>query len=141
MKEEWRDIKGYEGRYQVSNLGRVKSLNYRHTNKEKILSNTTNTKDYLTVSLYKNGKIKTYYIHKLVAAHFIPNPDNYKEVNHKDENKSNNCVSNLEWCSREYNQNYGTKTQRASESNKGISRNKGCNHPMYGKHHTEEAKK
>ena len=120
MKEEWRDIKGYEGKYQVSNLGRVKSLKDRYGNyREKILSMRSNKGGYKRVGLWKNGEGKTYYIHRLVAEVFIPNPNNYLEVNHKDENKQNNKVENLEWCSREYNNNYGTKTQRASEKIKG----------------------
>ena len=125
MIEEWRDIKGYEGKYQVSNLGRVKSLNYNHTKKEKILSDSPNTYGYLYVNLYKNGKGKPFYIHKLVALHFIPNPNNHPIINHKDENKQNNKVSNLEWCTHEYNVNYGTRTQRASE------KMKGSKNPMY----------
>ena len=119
MKEEiWRDIKGYEGLYQVSNLGRVKSLNYNHTKKEKIL-NLANSKGYLHVTLYKNSKYKIYKVHRLVAIHFIENPNSYSQVNHKDENKQNNKVENLEWCTQEYNNNYGTRTQRFSESMKG----------------------
>ena len=120
MKEEWRDIKGYEDLYQVSNLGRVKSLKDNKGNyREKILSNSTTTQGYLFVHLYKNGKVKLFTVHRLVAMHFIDNSNNYKEVNHKDENKSNNCVENLEWCTREYNNNYGTKNKRHSESRKG----------------------
>lgn len=67
---------------------------------------------YLTVILYKNGKIKNYKIHRLVAEAFIPNPNNYPCVNHKDENPSNNCINNLEWCTHKYNMNYGTCQQR-----------------------------
>ena len=120
MKEEWRDIKGYEDLYQVSNLGRVKSLKDNKGNyREKILSNSTTTQGYLFVHLYKNGKVKLFTVHRLVAMHFIENSNNYKEVNHKDEDKFNNRVDNLEWCTRKYNQNYGTRTQRASEKMKG----------------------
>ena len=119
MNEEWRDIKGYEGKYQVSNLGRVKSLNYNHTKKEEILSNVPDAQGYLKVNLYKNGKKRTFTIHKLVAFHFIDNPSNYKEINHLDENKQNNIVDNLEWCTRKYNQNYGTRNKRVSEKIKG----------------------
>ena len=114
MKEEWRDIKGYEGKYQVSNLGRVKSLNYRRTGKEEILTNTPNEKGYLYLFLYKKGKRKPYYIHRLVTDAFIVNPNNYEEVNHKDEDKTNNNVDNLEWCSRKYNMNYGTRKLKQS---------------------------
>lgn len=128
MNEEWRDIKGYEGKYQISSLGRVKSLkNSKGNYREKILSNTPTKGGYLRVNLYKNNKKKTFTIHKLVAIHFISNPNNYKEVNHKDEDKTNNCVSNLEWCTREYNNKYGTRIQRFSESRK--DKCKGSNHP------------
>ena len=71
--------------------------------------------------LYKDGKKKRYLVHRLVAIAFIPNPNNYKEVNHKDENPSNNNVKNLEWCTREYNNNYGTRNKKASEKKKGKS--------------------
>ena len=109
MKEEWRDIKGYEGKYKVSNLGRVYSFYKREC------LEPGEVKGYLQVSLYKNGKRNIFNVHRLVALHFIPNSNNYKEVNHKDENKQNNRVDNLEWCDRKYNQNYGSRTQRASE--------------------------
>ena len=128
MEEIWRDIKGYEGKYQVSNLGRVKSLKDSHGNyREKILSGFPHKDGYLLVNLYKNSKKKPYYIHRLVALHFIDNSNNYKEINHKDENKTNNKVSNLEWCTRKYNNKYGTHNKRVSESNKG--KYKGSKHP------------
>ena len=119
MKEEWRDIKGYEGLYQVSNLGRVKSLNYKHTNREKILKDSTNKNGYKNVNLYLEGVLRRFLIHRLVAEAFIENPNNYPKVNHKDENKENNKANNLEWCTQKYNINYGTRTQRHSESIKG----------------------
>ena len=119
-KEIWKEIKGYEGRYQISSLGRVKSLNYNKTGKEDILS-PGNIRGYLHVRLSKEGKSKPFQVHRLVALHFIPNPNNYPEVNHKDENKQNNTVDNLEWCDRKYNCNYGTRTQRSSESRKGCT--------------------
>ena len=104
--EEWKDIKGYEGIYQISNKGRVKSLNYRHTGKEGILS-LNKRNGYFFIWLYKKGeKRKPFDIHRLVAEHFILNPDNLPVVNHKDENKLNNNVENLEWCTQEYNVNY-----------------------------------
>ena len=112
-KEIWKDIKGFEKRYMVSNLGRVKSMKYRHHNKEEILKQEINH-NYKRVCLFeKNGKRKHYRVHRLVAETFIPNPYNYKEVNHKDENPSNNCVNNLEWCEHIYNINYGTRTEKA----------------------------
>ena len=123
MNEEWRDIKGYEGLYQISNLGRVKSLaratNNQYGKVDKILSTTPDTGGYLHLNLCKNGKSKPFKVHRLVALHFIDNPNNYKEVNHKDENKQNNKVDNLEWCTSKYNCNYGTRTKRQSEKIKG----------------------
>ena len=124
--EIWKDIEGYEKLYQISNLGRVKSLSREkrcgsvyYITKEKVLRTTTNKKGYLKISLHKDKVIKTYYIHRLVAETFIPNLDNLPQVNHKDENKSNNCVNNLEWCTNEYNHRYGTINKRISNSNKG----------------------
>ena len=121
--EEWKDIKGYEGIYQISNKGRVKSLNRidsrgRKRN-EKILSPTPINGGYLHLNLYKNGKKKPYLIHRLVAEAFLPNPDNLPVVNHKDENKLNNNVENLEWCSVEYNNKYGTRQERITKKLKG----------------------
>lgn len=118
MIEIWKDILGYEGLYQVSNLGNVRSLNYRRSGKTKLLKQGTDN-GYKRVELSKNGKKKKYWVHRLVAIAFISNPNNYKEVNHKDEDKSNNNVNNLEWCTREYNNNYGTRNKRTSESHKG----------------------
>ena len=105
MEEIWKDIKGYEGKYQVSNYGNVKSLNYHRTGKERLLKPTLQKKGYLYVSLCK--PLKKFKIHRLVAETFIPNPDNLPQVNHKDEDKTNNYVGNLEWCSLLYNINYG----------------------------------
>lgn len=108
-------IPGYEGLYMVSNLGRVKSLNYNHTGKERLLILRTADNGYLKVDLHKNGIQKRFSVHRLVAMAFIPNPDNLPCVNHKDEDKTNNCVENLEWCTRKYNANYGTAKQRWGE--------------------------
>ena len=104
--EEWRDIKGYKGKYQVSNTGNVKSLNYNNTGKEKIMKPQDNGDGYLFVQLCKDGKVKNCRINRLVAQAFLPNPNNLPEVNHKDENSKNNNVENLEWCSRQYNVDY-----------------------------------
>lgn len=113
-KEYWKPVVGYEGHYQVSNFGRVKSIKF---GKEIILKQHINIKGgYYYVCLLKNGKHKNYYVHRLVAQAFIPNPDNLPEVNHKDECKTNNVVSNLEWCDRKYNHNYGTINERISQS-------------------------
>lgn len=112
MKEIWKDIKDYEGVYQVSNLGRVKSLSRFHNNnsggylsKERILKQNIK-RGYLTVGLCKEGKTKTYSVHRLVAIAFIVNPHNKKTVNHIDGNKTNNLVSNLEWCTYSENQQH-----------------------------------
>lgn len=121
--EIWKDISGYEGLYQVSNLGRVKSLeridNNNHPVKEKIIKPYKTIGGYMQVCLWKNGKVKHLQIHRLVAQAFIPNPYNLPECNHKDENPLNNCVENLEWCDHKYNINYGTRTEKASEKMKG----------------------
>ena len=121
MQEIWKDIQGYEGYYQVSNLGRVKSLNYKRTKKEKILKPNITKVNYQQVHLCKNKQIKILYIHRLVAEMFIPNPNNFPIINHKDENPMNNIYSNLEWCDKKYNLNYGTAQERkAQKHNKPI---------------------
>ena len=120
--EIWKDVKGYEGLYQVSNKGRIKSLNYRRTGKEGILQHSLDSYGYLKVTLHKNGKQKYFRIHRLVAEAFIPNVNDLPEVNHIDENKENNHVENLEWCDRKYNNNYGSRNERASTSMKGKKR-------------------
>lgn len=116
MKEEWRDIVGYEGLYQVSNTGKVKSLNYRKTGREKLLKPQTDKNGYLYIGIRKNGKRKFKKIHRLVAEAFLDNPNNLPEVNHKDENPSNNIVCNLEYCNHKYNTNYGTRNIRSKIS-------------------------
>lgn len=113
MIEIFKDIEGYEGLYQISNYGNVKSLKY---NKEKILKPIKHSCGYLKVDLCKERKIQTLYIHRLVAKAFIDNPNNYEEVNHKDEDKTNNKVENLEFCDAKYNSNYGTHTERSALS-------------------------
>lgn len=106
MNEIWKDIEGYEGLYQVSNLGRVKS-------KRKMLKPIEG--EYKKVGLSKNGIQQTYYVHRLVAKTFISNPDNYTHVNHKDENKHNNLINNLEWCTNKYNINYGNAQDKKAK--------------------------
>ena len=110
--EIWKDIEGYEGLYQVSNEGRVRSF---HRNREKILKSSDNGTGYLMVGLSLDKKYKKCLIHRLVAKAFIPNPNNLLEVNHKDECKTNNSVENLEWCSSKYNNNYGSRTEKTSK--------------------------
>ena len=121
MKEEvWKSIKNYEGLYEVSNKGKIRSLDHIRKNgknqylqKGKILKSGLNKKtNYLMISLSKNGKCKTKYIHKIVAETFIDNLNQYKYINHKDENKLNNKVDNLEWCSAKYNCNYGDRNKK-----------------------------
>lgn len=113
MEEIWKDIKGYEGKYQVSNLGRIKVLNYKRSGQEHIMA-TKNNKGYCEIRLAKDGKRKDFIVHRLVAQAFIPNPNNLPQVNHIDENKTNNCVNNLEWCTQAYNNSYGTRLERVS---------------------------
>lgn len=126
MKEIWKDIKGYEGLYQVSNLGNIKSLEkecnasnqfgckFKVKKKEKILKQHINKFGYKRVTLYKDLKSKNYQVHRLVAEAFITNIDNLSQINHKDENKTNNNVDNLEWCSCSYNINYGKRNKIVS---------------------------
>lgn len=127
MKELWKDIKGYEGYYQVSNLGRVRSVDRWVANsgdtkkflKGRIRKLNYLNNGYLVAHLLKEGKSEPYYVHRLVAEAFIPNPDNLPIINHKDEVKTNNHVDNLEWCTYSYNSNYGTAIERARKNNEG----------------------
>ncbi len=106
MEEIWKNIEGYGGTFQVSNLGRVKTFNYMNSGTERVLKPKKHNKGYLQIQLIKGRKNKTFTIHRLVAEAFIPNPDKLPYVNHKDENKQNNNVNNLEWCSSSYNALY-----------------------------------
>ena len=138
--EIWKDIViemngviyDYTELYQVSNFGRVRSLDRIDSNghrriKGKVLKLKVNNKGYQYVGLYKDGKSKQFYVHRIVATMFIPNHDNLLVINHRDENKNNNYVENLEWCTHKYNTNYGTRNERISKKRK-------------GKPHTDEAK-
>ena len=125
MEELWKSIKGYEELYEVSNFGNVRSLDRiiksRHNGttirKGRVLTPFyEEKKGYYQVRLSKNGKNKTFRIHRLVALAFLENPFNYSDVNHKDEVKTNNKVNNLEWCTRKYNNNYGTKRERTRKA-------------------------
>ena len=115
MNEIWKDIKDYPN-YQVSNLGNVKSLNYNHTGKEKLLKKCSLNKEkkYLVVTLYNGDRKRNHKIHRLVANAFIPNPEGLPHINHKDENPENNVWTNLEWCDQKYNNNYGTHNERSA---------------------------
>ena len=114
--EHWKEIAGYEGLYEVSDQGRVKSLGNNKSRKEKILKPGKNNWGYLQVSLCKDGKSKKSTVHRLVAKAFISNPGNLETINHKDEDKTNNTVGNLEWMSMKDNINYGTHNRRSAET-------------------------
>ena len=159
MEEVWKDIIGYEGLYQVSNLGRVKSLDYDRTGREQVLKPKMDINGYLSVTIYKNRKRKYPRINRLVAMAFIPIPDHLKhlplerlEADHIDTDRTNNAVWNLRWTDRSGNRRNPLTRQHMSEAHKGMKHteetkrklseaNKGENHPMYGKHHTEETKR
>ena len=128
INEQWKDIKNASG-YQVSNLGRVRSLDRivkydngrEHKRKGKILVPNTNRCGYQILGIVVNGKRTTHYVHRLVAEAFLENKSNYPQVNHKDENKLNNNVNNLEWCTAKYNCNYGSFVEKViKRSNKKI---------------------
>lgn len=120
MQEVWKAIEGYDGRYEISNLGRLRSYAQDRVN-GKIKYGNRDKKGYLSVYLYKpgnNGRKGTWRkMHRLVAEAFIPNPLNLPQVNHKDEDKSNNRADNLEWCDNLYNIRYGTKIERTQRAN------------------------
>lgn len=119
MGEFWKPIYGYEGLYEVSNFGRVKSVKFK---KSRLKTLYKNEKGYLYTYLYKNGVREKLRIHRLVALAFIPNPENKPTVNHIDEDKSNNKVSNLEWATYKEQMQAGTVKQRISETQKGHHR-------------------
>lgn len=107
--EIWKDIPEYEGLYQASNLGRIKSINSKRRNHDVIMSDKSIANNgYIVVCLKRNGKPKTHSVHRLIAKTFIPNPYNYPVINHKNENKLDNRVENLEWCTYSYNISYGS---------------------------------
>ena len=110
-KEIWVDIKGFKGIYKISNHGRVYSLKNNIIRKPK-----TNNRGYWQIALHKDGKEHMFLLHRLVAIHFVNNPHNYPQVNHKDENKDNNRADNLEWCTNEYNALYGTRIERVTNN-------------------------
>jgi hypothetical protein len=104
-----KEIDNYEGLYAVTSCGKIWS--YRN---KRFLTPRKNKKGYLTVLLCNNGVEKDFKIHRLVANAYIPNSENLPQINHKDENKQNNCISNLEWCTNTYNRNYGSRNKRAA---------------------------
>ena len=121
--EIWRDIEGYHN-YQVSNLGRVKSLERNvikgrgglYKIEEKILKSRKDKNGYLLINLCKEGEMRSYLVHRLVASAFLDNPNNLPQVNHKDEDKTNNRVENIEYCDRSYNINYGNRNEKMAKS-------------------------
>lgn len=123
--EVWKDVLGYEGLYQVSNKGNVYSVERRDVMGRKwgghTLKPASDKDGYLTVNLCKNGIIKNKKIHRLVSEAFIPNPNNFTQVNHRDEDKTNNNVGNMEWCDIRYNNNYGTRIERLSKKVRAVN--------------------
>lgn len=110
MKEIiWKPIKGFEGLYEVSNTGLIKSLNCYNYKEPRIMHTSLRKDGYLSVGLSKNNKTTTRTVHRIVAETFLPNPNNLEMINHKDEDKSNNNVDNLEWCTVSYNNKYSIK--------------------------------
>lgn len=134
MTEEWKPIEGYEGCYEVSNMGRIKSVSRFHNNngsgwirKERILKQyQAGACEYYKVDLYQNCKRKKFAVHRLVALAFVenPQPSTFKVVNHKNENRLDNRAINLEWCTDKYNSNYGTAIERRQQylKNGGMNR-------------------
>lgn len=124
MEEIWKDIEGYEGKYQVSSFGRVRSLdrmvptvhNATRMVKGKTLTPWTDRYGYHHVNLWRDCKMKSQQVHRLVATAFIKNPDGLPEVNHKNEDKTDNRADNLEWCNTRYNINYGNRSHKVSQT-------------------------
>ena len=119
MEEIWKDVKDYEGLYQVSNLGRVKSVS-----RNKIMKLSVKVNGYKDVSLSKGNTKKHYLVHRLVAQAFIPNPENKPTVNHIDEDKINNHVSNLEWATMKEQNNHGTRLHRVGDRIRIVQKNR-----------------
>lgn len=111
IMEVWKDIQDYEGLYQVSNLGQVRSLK---SEKIRILKPRKIKGGYLRVALRKNNMTKDYLVHRLVTKAFVPNPNDFPEVNHKNEVRDCNVATNLEWCTRDYNNNYGNHNKKVA---------------------------
>ena len=148
MIEVWKEVKGYEGKYEVSNLGRVRSLfdnNGKRRHESRILKPCKDRDGYLQVCLCKNGKGTCKTVHRLVATAFIPNPLNLPQINHRDEDKKNNFIfldengnvvlekSNLEWITQKDNCNYGTRNDRGAKTRSKVMIGKLVNHPALSK--------
>lgn len=154
--EIWKDIENYEGYYQVSNLGRIRSLDRKvimrtkygshlHTINGTVIAPCINKYGYSFVRLTKEKKSTAYTVHRLVAKAFLPNPNHLPCVNHKDEVKTNNLADNLEWCTYAYNNSYGTHLEKISKANKGLKRSeetcKRMSESRKGSHLSEETKR
>lgn len=149
-EEVWKPVVGYEGYYEVSNMGKVRSLDRdiyckaggHYIKKGRILKQG-NSRGYKIVKLIGKSQFTYKFVHKAVAEAFIPNPDNYPEVNHKDETRDNNRVGNLEWCTKKYNMNYGTRNERAGKAISKALKGKyvGEKSPVFGIHHSEESRR
>lgn len=129
MKEIWKPVAGFEGLYEVSNLGSVASLHYKGGDKRGLLKPKKHNCGYYSVCLCKDKRKYDFLIHRLVADTFIPNPNNFPQVNHKNEDKHDNRVKNLEWCTAQYNMTYGTGKQREAEKKRGKT-NTGRSRPV-----------
>lgn len=144
MGEIWKDIDGFVGLYRISSFGNVLSLNLSRHKIPRILSYKNDGK-YKSIVLCRNGEHFKVGVHVLVAKAFLPNPNNYPCVNHKDENPSNNHVDNLEWCTQKYNCNYGTRNERIRKTMTGVKhteerrRNESLSH--LGKRNTSRMRK
>ena len=135
MTGGWKDIKGYEGIYQVSSYGNIKSMdriveansNHKYQHIKEHLLRLNGGKKYIQVILCKNGKTKPFLVHRLVAEAFISNPNNLPCVNHKDENPKNNNVDNLEWCTYKYNNEYNRRVEKCKHKISQTLKGRPCN--------------
>ena len=147
--EQWKDIDGYEGLYQVSSEGRIKSLRRYKKSRgdgiteigEKLMKLHLNQRGYCQVPLCKDNMVRMFAVHRLVAQAFIPNPDNLPQVNHKNEDKTLNTVENLEWCTNEYNSRYGTRGQRIGDKLRGVQFSDERREKLKGRVFSQETRK
>ena len=128
MDEVWKPVAGYEGLYEVSNFGNVKSINWRKKGCSKNLWLKPHPNGYLQVELAKDGTRRFFTVHRLVANAFLSNPLGLPQVNHRDENKKNNCVENLEWCTASYNTKYSIERRKNVEHREFRGRNSKYKH-------------
>lgn len=149
MEEIWKPVKNYEGIYEISNLGRLRSLERSVLKKNGVLqvypgkeiAPITNQDGYLTVKLHDHGTVKTVFLHRLVALHFVPNPLNLPEVNHKDYDRTNSCASNLEWIEHKDNVNYSSQKGHYQHFGKDNPNYRNDTLKKFYQEHPEEAKK